>query len=81
MENTEEWLEAWADSAQQVPGYEEEKRAFKATATACIEDAKREGISEKALLDAAGGDLEQYLMDHQNAITDAEVHRLAAEDD
>ena len=39
-----------------------------------------EGFSVAELKEAAGGDVEQYLMDAQNAFTDSEVERKSKDD-
>ena len=69
-ENAEEWLESWVDENIQTPGYYEDKSAMRSESAQCREDAKAEGISEAALIDAAGGDLEAYVLRAQNAFTE-----------
>lgn len=80
-QNVEEWLEAWIEENIQTPGYHDNKAHMKVDAAQCREQAKAEGISELALVEAAGGDLEAYLLREQNTFTDAEVRRQADKDD
>ena len=75
------WLESWAEENLQTPGYYENKEHMRGDAAQCREHAKKEGIAEAALLQAANGDLEAYLLKEQNAFTDAEVRRKADKDD
>lgn len=76
-----EWLESWVDGNLHEPLYQENKSAMAGYARTCRSDAKAAGISSQALVGAAGGDLEGFLLDRQNALTDAEVQRRVAKDD
>lgn len=80
-QNAEEWLETWAEENLQTPGYYEDKAHMKFEAVQCREQAKADGISETDLVEAAGGDIEAFLLKEQNAFTDAEVRRKADQDD
>ena len=80
IENVEDWLEEWAEKNIQTPGYSDTPSSMASDAKECREKAKAAGISEADLLEAAGGGLEDYLLKHQNAITDAEVKRLSDKD-
>ncbi len=64
-QNVEEWLEAWIEENIQTPVYYDNKAHMKADAAQCREQAKAEGISEPDLVEAAGGDLEAYLLREQ----------------
>lgn len=79
--NAEDWLEAWADENIQTPQYHENKHVMKREAAMCSAAAEADGISQKDLVEAAGGDLLEFLLNRQNEFTDAEVHRKAAQDD
>ena len=81
VENAEDWLEEWADENIQTPGYSDTPSSMANDAKQCREEAKAAGIAEADLLEAAEGNLETYLLKHQNAITDAEVKRLSDKDD
>ncbi|PAQ11721.1 MULTISPECIES: hypothetical protein [Mesorhizobium] len=75
------WLSAWVDEHINSPGYDEDKANFEVQAQVCLAHAEAEGFSKSDIMDAAGGDLAAFLMDSQNALTDAEVQRLSREDD
>lgn len=53
----------------------------KAAQSECAAQATTDGISIAELKEAAGGDLEQYLVDRQNALTDTEVKRVSDKTD
>ena len=75
------WLLAWADEHINSPGYDEEKANFETQAAVCLGHAEADGFNKRDIIDASGGDLAEFLMNRQNALTDAEVQRLASEDD
>jgi hypothetical protein len=75
------WLLNWLSDNFDSPGYYEEKSTFAAQAAQCRAQAKADGISAAALREVAGEDLEAYLLNHQNDLTDQHVHDLAAKDD
>jgi hypothetical protein len=70
--NAREWLEGWVNGNLNLPGHQEKKAAMRDGAAACAEQAKAAGISIAELKEAAGGDLEIYLLDRQNELTDAD---------
>jgi hypothetical protein len=80
-ENVTEWLEAWVEENINSPMYYEEKSVMTNDAKACLAHAQEAGFSAKDVQEAAGGDLEQYLLDRQNELTDSEVNRLVRESD
>ena len=80
MQDIEEWLEEWTDANLNTPQYNEDPSHMAEEAAACRADAKRAEISSEDLEEAAGGDLNKYLLDRQNAFTDSEVSRKAADD-
>jgi hypothetical protein len=73
--DAKEWLDNWVEENLQVPQYYEEKSAMAEDAATCRAAAEVDGISDKALRAAAGGDLEKYLLNAQNAFTEAELRR------
>ena len=79
--NVQDWLEHWVDKNVVEPGYRVGKAAERADAKACADEAKAAGITMADLKEAAGGDLETYLLHRQNALTDAEVKRLSQKGD
>ena len=72
-----QWLEDWVDENLQTVGYHEDRDLMSSESSRCRADAAAAGIHEADLLAAAGGDLAAFLLAEQNAITDAEVRRLA----
>ena len=75
------WLWTWVEEHINSPGYREDKADFAKDVEFCLAQAKADGFDKADIVDAAGGDLAQFLMDRQNALTDAEVKRLADKDD
>jgi len=71
--NPQLWLENWVEEHLGVPGYAEDKAAMRECAKLCAADAIAAGISISQLKEAAGGDLEAYLLEQQNAGTDREL--------
>ncbi|KQQ11506.1 protein of unknown function [Methylorubrum extorquens] len=78
--DVDQWLEGWVENNLTSPGYVEAKAEMRDQAEACAVAAKSEDISIAVLKEAAGGDLEAYLLDRQNALTDAEVGHRASRD-
>jgi hypothetical protein len=79
--DVDQWLEGWVENNLTAPGYVEAKAELRDQAEACAVEATSEGISIAELKEAAGGDLEAYLLSRQNALTDADVGRLSAKDE
>lgn len=79
--DAQDWLEDWIENNIVTPLYHDSKEAMKGEADACRAEAQAAGISIAEVTAAAGGDLEAYLLRHQNAMTDAEVKRKADKDD
>jgi len=73
--DAKEWLDNWVEENLQVPQYYEDKSEMAEDAATCRAAAGVDGISDKALNAAAGGDLERYLLNAQNDFTDAELRR------
>jgi hypothetical protein len=69
------WLDNWVEENLQVPQYYEDKSEMAEDAATCRAAAEIDGISEKDLRGAAGGDLERYLLNAQNEFTEAELRR------
>lgn len=79
--DVDQWLEGWVENNLTAPGYVEAKAEMRDQAEACAVEATNEGITIAELKEAAGGDLEEYLLNRQNALTDAEVgHRPSKND-
>ena len=57
------------------PGLVDDKASMHDEAEACADAVVASGVSIAALKEAAGGDLEKFLVDRQNAFTDATGRR------
>jgi hypothetical protein len=77
LERAQSWLNDWVEENLNAPHYVESKEQIADEAKACVTAAGEAGIPVGMLVSAAGGDLQAYLMRQQNALTDAEVRRLA----
>jgi hypothetical protein len=73
--DAKQWLQDWAERNLAAPGYVETKSSMREQAKACAADALAAGLSIAQLKEAAGGDLEIYLGDRQNAETDSAAKR------
>jgi hypothetical protein len=78
--DVDDWLEEWVNENMQTPVFQENKSAMAHDAATCRRDAESAGILMNDLDAAAGGDLEEYLLRQQNALTNAEVQRKVASD-
>jgi hypothetical protein len=65
--DVDQWLEGWVENNLTSPGYAEAKADMRDQAEACAVAATTDGISIAELKEAAGGDLERYLLDRHNA--------------
>jgi hypothetical protein len=65
--DVDQWLEGWVENNLNSPGSAEAKADMRDQAAACAVAATTDGISIAELKEAAGGDLERYLLDRQNA--------------
>jgi len=80
-DDVEEWLENWVDENLQTAGLRDKSSSMSSETERCRADAKIAGISDKDLMAASGGNLEEFLLSEQNAITDAETGRLPDQGD
>ena len=78
--NVEEWLANWIEENLKSPQYYSSREDMGGEVALCRADALQAGITTNALNEAAGGNLEAYLLDAQNRLTDDEVRRLAEKD-
>lgn len=65
--DVDQWLEGWVENNLNFPDHSETKADMRDQAEACAVAATTDGISIAELKEAAGGDLEQHLLDRQNA--------------
>lgn len=75
--DVDQWLEGWVENNLNSHSYAEAKADMHDQAEACAIAAITDGISIAELKEAAGGDLEQYLLDRKNAISDTDMKRLS----
>lgn len=75
------WLERWAAVRLDTPGYAARKADMRTDAEACAHEAQDVGISIAELKAAADGDLEIFLMDRQEQLTDEAVERPILKDE
>jgi hypothetical protein len=73
------WLERWVEENINSPGYVQDKASMRDQAGTCAVQATAAGITIAELKEAAGGDLERYLVSRQNELTDGEVDRVTSE--
>lgn len=79
MARIHDWLDDRIQEIINTPGFHEQKAEFRDQAKALVEDAEAEGFSVAEIKDACGGDVETYLLDQQNAMTDVELQRRIEE--
>jgi hypothetical protein len=65
--DVDQWLEGWVENNLNSLSSAEAKADMRDQAEACAIQATTDGISITELKDAAGGDLERYLLDRQKA--------------
>jgi hypothetical protein len=75
MAHINDWLDDRIQEIINSPGFHEKKAEFRDRAKALVEDAETEGFTVAEIKEACGGDVERYLLDHQNAMTDVELQR------
>ena len=68
--DAQQWLEQWVEENLSEPGHVEKKSEMRDRAAACARDSQAAGISIHDLKAAADDDLEAYLVQRQNALTD-----------
>ena len=66
--DVDQWLEGWVENNLNSTDAAEVKADMRDQAEACAVAATTDGISIAELKEAAGGDLEQYLLDRQSAL-------------
>ena len=80
MANPWEFLEAWARENVQPSGYNADGVA-KQLARECLQAAARAHINEAAVIKAAGGNLETFMLTELESAANQEVNRLAGKRD
>ena len=75
MQDIEEWLDEKLDEIVNTPGFFENPAHFGPEAQGLKLAAKEAGYENAALVAACGGNIARYIMNRQNAYTDAEIAR------
>ncbi|WP_426232213.1 hypothetical protein [Pararhizobium sp. DWP3-4] len=75
MQTIDDWLDDRVQDVIGVPGLHYEKADFQPQAKQLWIQAQAAGYSATQLKDACGGDVEQYLVEQQNAMTDVARQR------
>jgi len=70
MVNIRDWLDDRVQEIVDLSGHHAEKSDFRDQAKALVEAGVSEGLSIAEIKDACGGDVERFLLDHQNAMSD-----------
>ena len=78
--NANEWLRTYVGQHINTMNYVPVKSSMHDEAAACVEAARAAGLTIQDIKDAAGGDVETFLLRMQNALTDAANERLMKDD-
>jgi uroporphyrinogen-III decarboxylase len=80
MANPWEFLRDWCSEHVNPTGYDDTTGA-EYLANECLRDAKKAGISQAALIKAAGGNLASFMLSELESAVNREVDRLASKRD
>jgi len=75
MANVNDWLDDRVQEIINSPGFHENKAEFRDQAKVLVESGESEGFTIAEIKEACGGDVERYLLEQQNAMTDVEMQR------
>jgi hypothetical protein len=75
MQIINDWLDDKLQEIFDEPGFHEKKSHFKSQAKSLYLAAEAAGYSVAELKDACGGDVERFLLEQQNAMTDVEAQQ------
>jgi hypothetical protein len=75
MQTISDWLDDRMQEIFDEPGFHEKKSDFQSQAKSLCLAAEAAGYSVADLKNACGGDVEQFLLEQQNAMTDVEVQQ------
>jgi len=75
MANVNDWLDDRVQGIINSPGFHENKAEFRDQAKVLVESGESEGFTIAEIKEACGGDVERYLLEQQNAMTDVEMQR------
>jgi hypothetical protein len=79
MARINDWLVDRIQEIINTAGFHERKAEFRDEAKALVEEAEAEGFTVAEVKQACGGDVESYLLDQQNAMTDVGLQRRIEE--
>ncbi|NWJ27635.1 hypothetical protein [Rhizobium sp. RM] len=80
MAGITDWLDDRVQEIIRDPGLHENKADFRDQAKTLVESAEAEGFTVAEIKEACGGDVERYLLDQQNAMTDVNRQQRLADD-
>ncbi len=80
MADINSWLEGQVSALLGMPFFAEEKAEFRDAAKALVEQGQAAGYTVEQIKDACDGDVETYLMDRQNSMTNAAMQDMIADD-
>lgn len=75
MANVNDWLDDRIQEIINSPGFHGNKAEFRDQAKVLVESGESEGFTIAEIKEACGGDVERYLLEQQNAMTDVELQR------
>ena len=75
MAEINDWLDDRIQEIINSPGFHENKAEFRDQAKVLVESGQSEGFTIAEIKEACGGDVERYLLEQQNAMTDVEMQR------
>ncbi|WP_430252288.1 hypothetical protein [Neorhizobium sp. DAR64860/K0K1] len=70
-----DWLDDRVQEIIRSPALHDDKGDFRDQAKVLVESARADGFSVAEIKEACGGDVERYLLDQQNAMTDVNRQR------
>ena len=73
--DAQKWLTNWVCENINSPRHVKRKASMRDEAEACAQEAGAAGLSIADLKIASGGDLEDYLVNRQNELTDLQLKR------
>jgi hypothetical protein len=71
-----DWLDDRVQEIIGTPGFHHQKSDFRDQAKHLVDRGKAEGFSVAEIKEACGGDVERFLLEHQNAMTDVEAQQV-----
>ena len=75
MQTIDDWLDDRVQEVIEIPGFHGEKADFQPQAKRLWLQAEDAGYTVAQLKEACGGDVEQYLVEQQNAMSDVARQR------